>query len=101
MNRAADIAADGSDMSKGSNQTEKSGEKPRAAKSTKSPAAVSTLIDALKNESPPARRAAARALGRLGPAAKAAESALIGALRDSEQQVRQTAARAPGKIREQ
>jgi HEAT repeat protein len=46
------------------------------------------------------RRAAARALGRFGPAAKGAEAALIEPLRDAEDQVRRSAAGALGKIRE-
>ncbi len=57
------------------------------------------MIDALEDESPSPRRAAARALGRFGPSARPAESALIEALRDTDAQVRQSAARALGKIR--
>jgi len=62
---------------------------------------VSTLIDALKDESAPVRRAAARALGRLAAAARQAEPALIEAINDPEATVRQSAPSALSRIREQ
>ena len=56
--------------------------------------AVSPLTAALACPQAAARRAAARALGRLGPAARAAESALVEAVNDPQPEVRAAAAEA-------
>ena len=61
--------------------------------------AVPSLITVLKGESSVSdRRAAAQALGRLGPTAAAAVPALVRALSDSDWEVRQAAAWALGRI---
>jgi len=62
-------------------------------------AAGSVLIEAIKDPSPPVRRAAARALGRLGPAAKDALPALLHAVSDPDPEVRDAAAIALRQIR--
>jgi HEAT repeat protein len=60
---------------------------------------VNPLIKALEDKSPTVRRAAARALGRLGSDAKAAEPALVDAVSDSKEEVRDAAAKALRRIR--
>ena len=63
------------------------------------PQAQAALVAALGSPTAAVRRAAARALGRLGPQARAATKALLTALSDPEAQVRQEAARALARIR--
>ena len=60
---------------------------------------VNPLIKALEDKSPAVRRAAARALGRLGPEAKAAEPALVDVVSDAKEEVRDAAAKALRRIR--
>src|SRR5205823_3204608 len=59
---------------------------------------VSAWVAGLKEEDAGSRRAAARALGRIGPGAAAAVGPLAGALRDQDAGVRSAAALALGKI---
>jgi hypothetical protein len=59
---------------------------------------VSSLVAHLKDEVPAVRRAAAEALGQIGPEAKAAVPALRDALRDEDGGVRRLAAAALEKI---
>ena len=61
--------------------------------------AIPSLIEALADPTPSVRRRAARALGRLGPAAKQAEPALIKAVSDPQTEVRDAAADALRHIR--
>ncbi len=60
---------------------------------------VSELLKDLNDQRALVRRSAARALGSLGPEAKAAVPALIEALKDEDSGVRASAARALDKIR--
>jgi HEAT repeat protein len=61
--------------------------------------ALPALTEALRSDDAASRRAAARALGRLGPAAKEAAPALIAALGDRDPAVRETIGWARGEIR--
>jgi HEAT repeat protein len=63
------------------------------------PIAVPALIAALKDESPPVRQSAARALGNVGDQAKAALAALEAAASDPQEEVRTAAAKALQQIR--
>jgi HEAT repeat protein len=60
--------------------------------------AVVPLIQALADPDPGARTQAARALARIGPAAKEAVPELMRCLDDPDEEVRQAAARALGQI---
>jgi HEAT repeat protein len=62
-------------------------------------AALRELAGALKNDSPAIRRAAARAIGRIGPQAAAAAPALLEATGDRDKSVREEAARALARVR--
>jgi HEAT repeat protein len=61
--------------------------------------AVPLLIEALRHENPRVRAAAAEALGRIDPPAKAASKALLEAARDRDERVRGPAIRALQAIR--
>jgi HEAT repeat protein len=56
------------------------------------------LIEALKHEQPTVRKAAARRLGQLGPAAKPAVPALAEALADKDSEVRQAVTETIGRL---
>jgi len=64
---------------------------PRPARTEAPSCWVPGLIDALKSEDATVRRSAARALGRIGPAAREAVPALTCALLDQDEQVRSSA----------
>jgi HEAT repeat protein len=62
------------------------------------PDVVSVLAAALEDKDPETRRAAADALGSIGPAGKSAVAALARVLRDKIPEVRKAAAQAMRKI---
>lgn len=73
---------------------------PLRAQTGDHPASVAALVSALKSPAPPAREAAATALGRLGPMAAAAVSPLIATFADDDLYVRGAAVVALGQIGE-